>query len=114
MPYNWTKCGTVQQHIPVIIARTSLYMKAMREVKRMWKYKYGIVSFIITYLLIGYMHVKSIAFSWALGTTQWDRIVTYITTALFEGVLIKIFISLIIAVAVNYAISKVKKLKAAE
>ncbi|NLB42870.1 MAG: hypothetical protein GX815_11565 [Clostridiales bacterium] len=80
----------------------------------MWKHKYGILSFIITYLLMGYFHVKSIAFAWAPGTTQWDRIVTYIRTALFEGVLTKIAVSLIIAVIVDYAISKVKKLRATE
>lgn len=76
----------------------------------MSNYKYGILSFIATYLIMGYIHVRGTAFAWVEGITKMDKIMTYIKTAIFEGILVKSLVSLIIATILYFIVNKVKNI----
>ncbi len=77
----------------------------------MKRFTYILVIFLLTYSLLGFLHVLLIRIKWDEAATTWDRVREYIRIAILEGILGKLFCALVIMCIVYLTTCAIRKLR---
>lgn len=76
----------------------------------MKRFKYILVVFLLTYSLLGFLHVLLIRIKWDETATTWDRVRECVRIAILEGILGKLFCALVIIGIVYLITCAIRKL----